>query len=257
MIQLSLLKEMKKTSILILIASLYCSFLNAQNRTVENRPYTDLRKFHLGVLVGGHLQDIELNNIGPHIYQDEDGNAQQALITADQDRWDQGFTVGVLGEYRINTYFQFRIAPALYFGTRHITFRNLMTDQDNKEATYKYEELKSVYFSTALDLIAAAPRFNNHRPYVMIGLNPMLNLSGNNDEIIKLKSSDIYLESGIGCDFYLPYFKLRPEIKFLYSLTDCIDHNHANTIKDKSMIPYTTSVNKGKSKMIVFTFYFE
>lgn len=249
---------MKKMRILILTLSLYCTVaVNAQNRTVENRPYTDLRKFHLGVLVGTHVQDIEFNNVGLHSYLDENGKTQQALITTDQDRWDQGFSVGVLGEYRLNTYFQFRIAPALYFGTRHITFRNLQPDQNTEEATYKHEELKSVYFSTALELIAAAPRYNNHRPYVMLGLNPMLNLSSNNDEIIKLKSSDMYLESGIGCDFYLPYFKLRPEIKFLYSLTDCIDQNHVNSIKDKSIIPYTTSVNRGKSKMIVLTFYFE
>lgn len=31
---------------------------SAQERKVENRPYTDLRPFHFGVLVGSHLQDI-------------------------------------------------------------------------------------------------------------------------------------------------------------------------------------------------------
>ena len=30
----------------------------AQERTVQNRPYTDLRTFHFGVLVGTHLQDL-------------------------------------------------------------------------------------------------------------------------------------------------------------------------------------------------------
>ena len=37
----------------------------AQERTVQNRPYTDLRTFHFGVLVGTHLQDLELLNSGP------------------------------------------------------------------------------------------------------------------------------------------------------------------------------------------------
>ena len=37
----------------------------AQERTVENRPYTDLRPFHFGVMVGTHLQDLEFINAGP------------------------------------------------------------------------------------------------------------------------------------------------------------------------------------------------
>ena len=52
----------------------------AQQRTVENRPYTDLRPFHFGVLVGTHLQDIELNNVGPQTITTEDGS-REALVT--------------------------------------------------------------------------------------------------------------------------------------------------------------------------------
>ena len=37
----------------------------AQQRRVENRPYTDLRPFHFGVVVGVHMQDVELFNAGP------------------------------------------------------------------------------------------------------------------------------------------------------------------------------------------------
>lgn len=32
--------------------------VSAQDRTVENRPYTDLRPLHFGVLVGTHVQDV-------------------------------------------------------------------------------------------------------------------------------------------------------------------------------------------------------
>jgi ABC-type uncharacterized transport system YnjBCD substrate-binding protein len=37
----------------------------AQDRVVQNRPYTDLRPFHFGVVVGTHFQDMELVNAGP------------------------------------------------------------------------------------------------------------------------------------------------------------------------------------------------
>lgn len=230
---------------------------SAQDRTVENRPYTDLRPFHFGVLVGTHLQDLEFVNRGPQVVTLEDGTQQEQTIVADQDRWDAGFTVGVLGELRLNTYLQLRIAPAMYFGTRHLTFRNL-TDLDNEgNPREQTQELKTAYVSTAFDLIAAGPRFNNHRPYVMAGINPMLNLSGKDDDFVKLKKADVYLEVGVGCDFYLPFFKLRPELKFMYSLTNTLDQKHAANLKDVSMIPYANSVTEAHTKMIALTFYFE
>ena len=93
-----------------------------QSRAVQNRPYTDLRPFHFGLFVGTHLQDLELLNVGPQTVVAEDGTQTTRLITAEQDRWDNGFTVGVLGELRLNRSFQFRVAPAMLFGVRHLTF---------------------------------------------------------------------------------------------------------------------------------------
>ena len=232
--------------------------IHAQERRVQNRPYTDLRDFHFGVLVGTHLQDLELNNVGPQMVDLDDGNGVvQKIVSADQDRWDAGFTVGVLGELRLNSTFQLRMAPAMYFGTRHLTFRNITDLNTQGEPTEQVQELKTAYVSCAFDLIAAAPRFNNHRPYVMLGLNPMLNLSGKDNDYIKLKRSDVFVEVGLGCDFYLPYFKLRPELKFMYSLMNSFDKSHAKNLQDKNMLMYTNSVNETRAKMIALTFYFE
>ena len=63
----------------------------AQDDVVQNRPYTDLRPFHFGILVGTHLQDLEFVNAGPQVVTLEDGTQQTTDITADQDRWDNGF----------------------------------------------------------------------------------------------------------------------------------------------------------------------
>ena len=60
--------------------------LHAQERTVENRPYTDLRPFHFGVVVGTHMQDIELNNVGPITLTDENGMEYESFVSTDQDR---------------------------------------------------------------------------------------------------------------------------------------------------------------------------
>lgn len=248
--------SMKRLSTIICLTLLPVALL-AQERTVQNRPYTDLRDLHFGVLVGTHLQDLEFVNVGPQTITNDDGTTQQVIVSTDQDRWDAGFNVGVLAELRLSTHFQLRVAPAMYFGARHIMFRNYSLLKENGAPTERRQALKTAYVSSAFDLIAAAPRFNNHRPYVMAGLNPMVNLSGKGNDYLKLKKFDAFLEVGVGCDFYLPYFKLRPELKFMYGLTNCLNTNHDKDIRDKSMLPYTNSVNSARSKMIVLTFYFE
>lgn len=252
-----LIKVMRRLISYILLLLLCAVTATAQDQKVQNRPYTDLRKIHFGVLVGTHLQDLEFVNRGPQIVTADDGTSGEQTIVMDQDRWDAGFNVGVLAEIRLNTYFQFRIAPAMYFGTRHLTFHNITQLDNNGNPTEQTQELKTAYISTAFDLIAAAPRFNNHRPYVLLGINPMINLSGKDDDIIKLKGGDAYLELGVGCDFYLPFFKLRPELKFMYGLTNCLDTKHGQQMRNSELIPYTNSVTEAHSKIIALTFYFE
>lgn len=230
----------------------------AQQRRVQNKPYIDQRPFHFGILVGTHLQDIEFQNAGLATYLDEEGTEHQSHVVVDQDRWNAGFTVGALGEFRISTHLQFRIAPALLFGTRHLTYRNLSATDGEGMAAEQRQELKTAYISSACDLVFGAERFNNYRPYVMAGINPMFNLSNSSgNEYIRLKRSDVFLEIGAGCDFYLPFFKLRPELKFMYGLTDVYDKHHAKNIRDKNMLPFTMAAKAAHSKMVALTFYFE
>lgn len=242
--------------ILILLAN-FASSASAQERKVENRPYTDLRPFHFGVVVGTHLQDVELMNVGPQTITHEDGTVVQSNIVADQDRYDAGFTVGVLGELRLNKHFQFRVAPAMYFGNRHLSFLNLNEQDAAGKPLEQRQDLKTAYISTALNLIFAAPRFNNHRPYIMAGINPMINLSGKGEDFIRLKRYDMFAEIGLGCDFYLPFFKLRPELKFMFSLVNSLDTHRERSISNKNMLPYILSVKESRTKIIALSFYFE
>lgn len=246
--------------LLFIIGILLCAVTaSAQDTRVQNRPYTDLRPFHFGVMVGTHLQDLEFVGMGPQTITTDEGTTTKT-ITVDQDRWDPGFTVGVIGEARLGNHFAFRIAPAMYFGTRNIKFMNLTDKTGAGEPVTQDQQLKTVYISSALDLIFSAPRFNNHRPYLMAGINPMLNLSGNDTDFIKLKRYDMFLEVGLGCDLYLPFFKLRPELKFCYGLINNLDTSHANRFKDPSMADrfmYANSVKESRSKIIALTFYFE
>lgn len=248
---------MKRRLIHIIILSLCVLGAGAQGTKVQNRPYTDLRPFHFGVLVGTHLQDMEFENVGPQMITGEDGVAAEKLVTCDQDRWDTGFTVGVLGEFRLSDNFAFRLAPTMYFGTRHLTFYNHTDKMDTGEAVTESQDLKSIYVASTASIIFAAPRLNNYRPYIVAGLNPMLNLSPKDNDYIKLKPYDCLFEIGLGCDLYLPFFKLRPELKFSYSLINSLDTKHPDQLRDKNMLMYAKSVKEARSKMIALTFYFE
>lgn len=229
---------------------------SAQDRTVQNRPYTDLRPFHFGVVVGMHVQDMEVLMAGPQTITTEDGT-EETLVTADQSRWDPGINVGVLGELRLSTHFQLRVAPMMYFGTRHIVFHDLKKLSESGQPDEKRQDMKTAYIAVAGDLIFSAPRFNNHRPYLMAGVSPMINLTGKSSDALKLKRTSLSLEFGVGCDFYLPFFKLRPELKFVYGLGNALDTNHAKELRDKSLLKFSQGVKEVRTKMVVLSFYFE
>lgn len=234
-----------------------CTSARAQHTEVQNRPYTDLRQFHFGVLVGTHTQDIELNNVGPQMITLDDGTQQEQLISCDQDQYDLGFHVGVLGETRLNNNFALRVAPTLYFGNKRLRFVNYSETMPDGTLHKELQDMKSIYVAAPIELICASNRLNNARPYVMAGVNPMLNLSSKDTDFLRFKKYDCYAEIGLGCDCYLPFFKLRPELKFMFSLIDALDKKHADKIKDPNQKKFATAVSGVQTKMIALTFYFE
>lgn len=229
----------------------------AQTRTIQHRPYTDLRTLHFGILVGLHLQDIGLKNVGPQLVTYEDGLIEEKTIVCEDDRWNAGFSVGVLADLRLSKHFNLRFSPTMHFGSKHLTFRNLTDLDEYGRPTEVTQNMKNTYLSLPVDLKFSAERWNNYRPYIMAGINPMLNLTSKNQEYIQLKKSDLMLEVGLGCDFYLPFFKLIPELKFCFGLGNVLDKNHVNELRDDNLKAYAASVSNAQSKMIVLTFYFE
>ena len=217
--------------------------VQAQTRKVMNRPYVDQRRFHYGFLAGLNLQDIELQQNG---FKDADGNQW----FAEAPNFEPGFSVGILGEFYIAKHLALRVIPTMHFGTKNMTYRNAKNNER------QYQSIKSTYISLPIDIKFSAERFNNYRPYAMVGVNPMIDLTVKRQQQLLLKKFDCYLEAGFGCDFYWPWFKFIPEIKFCYGLFNIIDKNR-DDVTDASQLIFTESVDKGRSKMIVFTLYFE
>lgn len=233
--------------LMCLIAIIACSQqVNGQqlNDKLLNRPYADLRRWHLGFSVGLHTQDIRFTHNG---YITPEGESWFMELPSFQ----PGFNVSGLFDMRLSDHFNLRFSPGLYFGNRNIVFKEANTGDEVKQ------NLKSTYLMFPLDIKFSALRYRNLRPYVTAGIMPALNLTRKSGEYIKLKSSDFYLTCGFGCDLYLPYFKLIPEVKFCFGLIDVVDHKRPDLTDDPAKQKFTQSLKKAVSSMVVFSFYFE
>jgi hypothetical protein len=249
------MKRLFATLTIILACSL--AVVAQMDRRVQNKPYIDLRPLHFGILVGLNMQDIEFENVGPQRITYEDGTIHDDLIVCDADKWSPGFTVGVLAEWRLSDNFSLRFTPQMHFGAKHLTFLNMKQLDAEGRPFSQTQDLKNTYVSIPIDLKFAAPRWNNHRPYIMAGINPTMNLTSGEQDMVRVKRFNTMAEIGIGCDFYLPFFKLIPELKFCFGLGDVLDKNHKNELRDANLRAYAGSVSSAQSKMIVLTFYFE
>jgi len=248
---------MKRTLILIILALTACLGAEAQKRKPQNKPYIDLRPMHFGIHIGLNVQDLELQNVGPQDIVMPDGSTMPANILVDCDVWNPGFSVGVLADMRLSQHFSLRIAPTMHFGSKHLVFRDMLNLGESGRPTESTQDMKNTYISVPIDLKFAAQRFNNYRPYVVAGVNPMLNLSSKDQDFLQLKRYDTMVEVGLGCDFYLPFFKFVPELKFCFSLIDALDRDHWNELTDINKRAFAQSMSSVQNKMIVLTLYFE
>ena len=231
--------------------------VSAQERRPQNKPYIDLRPMHFGISVGFHMQDIELQNVGPQVIVNEDGTETTETVVCDQDNWNPGFSVGVLADQRLSKHLSIRLCPTMHFGAKHLVFRHLNRLDPEGHIMTATQDMKNTYIAFPINLKFSAERFNNYRPYIVGGVNPMINLTAKSQDYIQLKRYDTMVELGLGCDFYLPFFKLIPELKFSFSLMDALDKGHADELTDANARIYTNSVTAGHAKMVTLTFYFE
>jgi hypothetical protein len=242
---------------LIMLCASPCQNAGAQERRPQNKPYIVLRPMHFGISVGFHMQDIEFSNVGPQVVTLDDGTEATETVVCDQDNWNPGFSVGVLADQRLSKHFSLRLSPTMHFGAKHLTFRHLNRTDPEGRVLVATQDMKNTYIAFPISIKFAAERFNNYRPYIVGGINPMINLTSKSQDYVQLKRYDTMLEIGLGCDLYLPFFKLIPELKFSYSLMDAIDKGHADELTDATQRVYTNSVTSGHAKMITLTFYFE
>lgn len=230
-----------------------CAVAHSQdNDMILNRPYADSKRVHFGFSVGVNFQNLAITNNG-HVTDDDEE------WYADIPAHSPGFSVNVLADYRIAEHFNLRISPGLYFGNKMVRFLNHRGNSEwADQVHYKQSQnIKSTYIVVPLDLKMSAKRYHNMRPYFTAGAMYAGDLSKDHSDQLKLKNSDVMLTVGMGCDFYMHFFKLCPEIKFCFGLKNLLDRNRPDLVDDLDKLRFTESVSKVKSNMVVVTFFFE
>lgn len=235
-------KGLKRLLFIIFAMSLAVPYVSAQKEKEKNQPYADLKLFHLGFHVGLHAQDLLLTNTGVTM----NGETWFAEIPS----YSPGFSVGVIGNMYLSPYFNLRLSPTIHFGDKSIFFREQATGE-----TYT-TSVRSNYLSFPLDLKYSAFRINNYRPYLIGGVYGAFDMGRKKGNALLLKSSDFGVEFGVGCDIYLPFFKLCPELKFCFGLVDLLEKDRKD-LTDKELIKYPSALSKATSRMVILTFNFE
>ena len=112
-----------------------------------------------------------------------------------------------------------------------------------------------------MEVKVQSKRLGNFSAYVIGGGGYTLDLSARKkagssstgganqlDDNVKLNRDDFFYSAGAGTDFYLQYFKLGFELKLLIGTK--------NLLKPENSV-FTNSLDKIRSRMVVFTITFE
>lgn len=234
-----------KGMLVMIMACILCVPVQAKfNDKILNRPYADQKRWHLGFSVGFSMQDLVFTNNGQPT---ADGNEWYASVPS----WGPGIDVTVLADLRLAEHFNLRFWPGMSFGSKTVEFMSPTSEERLRQ------DVKSVYVLLPLDLKISGNRYYNSRPYVTVGAMGAFDVGKKRNDYLKFKTSDAYLTVGLGCDFYLPYFKLNPEVKFCFGLSDILQHKRPDLEDDRLTLRATQAIDKVQSRMVMITFFFE
>jgi len=163
-----------------------------------------------------------------------------------------GFTVGLIGEMRLNEFLDLRFEPGLAYNLRTLGFPGF------DEARDAIREVKSTYINFPLLLKVSTRRLGNFKPFLIGGGSASLNL-GSNEASLDDNSSGTFrmtkwvynYELGFGIDFYLEYFKFTPSIRGVFAITDeLIPDADPNS-------PWTGNIDAMRTRGLFINFTFE
>ena len=221
--------------ILLLTKPLLAQFKEKPVLNIENK---DKKFLNYGYYLGINQYDFKF---------DYENNTDDILVDKSM-----GFTVGLIGEMRLNEFLDVRIEPGLAYNSRTLGFPGFDDERD------AIREVKSTYINFPLLLKASTRSLGNFKPFLIGGGSASLNLGSNEANLDDNLSGTFRMtkwvynyELGFGIDFYLEYFKFTPSIRGVFAITDEIIRD------DDPNSPWTGNINGMRTRGLFINFTFE
>lgn len=186
-----------------LLLSLTTLFSQSERRW--RMPYADHNRFYLGLVLGIEGQGISLHNREGYTYSGEP-------LLAEQGVYKPGLAIGITGGLVIRPNLELRLMPTLHIGEMNVRYSNGQKSVENLK-------LKHSSIDLPLQLKWASNRSVNIRPYMAVGPYLSYRLAGTNEmSLLRQSKVGFGLLYSLGCDFYLGWVKLSPELSYGLSL---------------------------------------
>jgi hypothetical protein len=202
---------------------------------ITNLQEHDFRRYHFGFFVAANQMDFSLKTNEELIGKAYAPDDYTDFVGLDSVQFfgvhgipHTGFTVGIIGNLKLFEYLDFRFVPSLAFGERTL---NYSIRQFEDEVDPEMVNLKKNIVSTHVDLPFfvkyQSKRVNNFRAYILGGIKFSLDLAANSDrnkqetgDFLRLRKTDILIESGVGVNYYFFFFKFGIELKVAYGINN-------------------------------------
>ncbi len=233
--------------LIIITKNVFAQYPDVREK-VTNLPNFDDRLIHYGYFLGVNQYDFKFEY--DKSFYDNLGSKDIETIPK------SGFNIGLIGDLRINEFFNLRLEPGLYYTQRDLIYPEEPLFND----VYKYEprdlkrNIKSTFIHLPLILKINMRRINNFRPFLLTGLSFDYNLSSNEKNrddnltnVFRTVTKSLNYELGLGFDFYLNYFKFSPSIRGIFSFENELipdqDSNSPWTGKILNMLSRGIAIN--------------
>ena len=212
---------------------------------IKNLPKFDQQFYHFGFVLSLNTSNL--------IVEFKDQFAQDTTIIAINNKSLPGFNLGMLASLDLSGNWHIRFVPTLSFNERVLEYTILLEDGQTEKLQ---KDVNSTNIDFPIMFKYRTNRMNNFAPYVFLGAQFSIDVASQRDvdntgstvKIIKLDKTNFSGTTGLGFDFFLPYFKFGIELK--------VDIGIKNMLIDDNTI-FSAPLNSLRTQSVMLSFTFE
>ena len=236
------MQGLKKGLIFSLLLAMGLGFntdLQAQRIGRKNLAGFDNKLLHFGFILSGNKSDFSFDL--------RDTTLSSGLLGV-SNAPQGGFNLALLGSVKLSRHLRLRFVPGLSFQDRGLNY--------NFDGNNVLKRTEAVNLDLPLLLKIRTDRLTNFAAYALVGAKyskdmqsqEAVNQNLENDDILRIESSNYSVDLGAGFDFFLPFFKFAIELKTELGLIDVL-------IQDQN--DYTNPLDGLKTRSYIISLCFE